>query len=222
MPERDIQPDHRRRERVGLDEAILCEAKTVAQIRMILDDACTGHHNLLLTRLQADQFEALPAEHRARMNYEQISRTAYFGTVAEPQGAARVALISAGTSDIGVSREAARTLYYHGVGCAEIYDVGVAGLWRLLERIDEIRSFPVVIAVAGMDAALPSVLGGLVASVVIAVPTATGYGIAAGGHTALHAVLASCAPGVVVVNIDNGYGAACAALRILNTLKSKG
>ncbi len=222
MPERDIQPDHRRRERVGLDEAILCEAKTVAQIRMILDDACTGHHNLLLTRLQAVQFETLPAEHRARMNYEQISRTAYFGTVAEPQGAARVALISAGTSDIGVSREAARTLYYHGVGCAEIYDVGVAGLWRLLERIDEIRSFPVVIAVAGMDAALPSVLGGLVASVVIAVPTATGYGIAAGGHTALHAVLASCAPGVVVVNIDNGYGAACAALRILNTLKSKG
>ena len=96
--------------------------------------------------------------------------------------------------------------------------MGVAGLWRLLDRIDEIRAYPVVIVVAGMDAALPSVVGGLVPGVVIAVPTSTGYGVASGGSTAMAAMLASCAPGVVVVNIDNGYGAACAALRALPLL----
>ena len=125
-------------------------------------------------------------------------------------------VVSAGTSDVNVCKEVVRTLRYYGIECAEIYDVGVAGLWRLLDRVDDIRQYPVVIAVAGMDAALPSVLGGLVAGVVIAVPTSTGYGIAEKGQTALRAVLASCAPGVVVVNIDNGYGAACAALRVLN------
>jgi NCAIR mutase (PurE)-related protein len=93
----------------------------------------------------------------------------------------------------------------------------VAGLWRLLERIDEIQKLPVVIAVAGMDGALPSVVAGLVPGIVISVPTSTGYGVAAAGETALRSALASCAPGLVVVNIDNGYGAACAALRALRS-----
>ena len=100
-----------------------------------------------------------------------------------------------------------------------IFDVGVAGLWRLSERLDEIRAHPIVIAVAGMDAALVSVLGGQVGGVLIAVPTSTGYGAARKGETALAASLASCAPGVVVCNIDNGYGAACAALRTLGAAK---
>ena len=100
--------------------------------------------------------------------------------------------------------------------------IGVAGLWRLTERIEEIRRAPVVIVAAGMDAALVSVVGGLVRSPVIALPTSVGYGVAAGGSTALHASLASCAPGVPVVNIDNGYGAACAALRVLNLLAAVG
>ncbi|MBL8704068.1 MAG: AIR carboxylase family protein, partial [Rhodospirillales bacterium] len=113
----------------------------------------------------------------------------------------------------------AATLRYYGVGVSEIADVGVAGLWRLTARLDEIRRHKVVIVAAGMDAALPSVLGGLVAAPVIAVPTSVGYGVAVGGQTALNAALASCAPGVTVVNIDNGYGAACAALRILNRTK---
>jgi hypothetical protein len=108
-------------------------------------------------------------------------------------------------------------LRFQGVPALRIADVGVAGLWRLLARMDEIRAMPVVIIVAGMDAALPSVVAGLVGGAVIAVPTSVGYGVAAGGHAALNAVLASCAPGLVVVNIDNGYGAACAALRILGT-----
>ena len=140
--------------------------------------------------------------------------------MAAPAGQARVAIVSAGTSDQPVCREAARTLAYHGHPSAEIGDVGVAGLWRLMDRIDEIRTYPVVIVVAGMDAALPSVVGGLVPGLVIAVPTSTGYGVAKGGATAMAAMLASCAPGVTVVNIDNGYGAACAALRALPLLAS--
>ena len=96
--------------------------------------------------------------------------------------------------------------------------MGVAGLWRLLDRAEELKTYPVLIVAAGMDAALPSVVGGLVPGAIIAVPTSAGYGVAAGGTTALHSMLASCAPGITVVNIDNGYGAACAAMRILRAL----
>ena len=124
-------------------------------------------------------------------------------------------MVSAGTSDAAVVREAARTLAFHGIAAEVMMDVGVAGLWRVLERRAELESFRAVIVVAGMDGALFSVIGGLVGGVVIAVPTATGYGAARGGSTALHSALTSCAPGLVVVNIGNGYGAACAALRIL-------
>ena len=221
MKNRDITPDHSRTERVGFDEAILCETKTIAQISAILEHAEACGHRLLLTRLKDLQYDALPKLYRERIDFEKVSGTAYFGNVPEPQGAARVVVVTAGTSDVGTSREAVRTLRYYGVGCAEIYDVGVAGLWRLLDRVDEIRGFPIVIVVAGMDAALPSVLGGLVASVVIAVPTSNGYGVVAGGDTPLRAALTSCAPGVVVVNIDNGYGAACAALRVLNASRQR-
>jgi len=101
---------------------------------------------------------------------------------------------------------------------SDFVDVGLAGMWRVMECIDAIGQHPVVIVVAGMDAALPTVVGGLVASVVFAVPTSTGYGVAAGGETALRAVLASCSPGLSVMNIDNGYGAACAALRVLRAI----
>ena len=105
---------------------------------------------------------------------------------------------------------------YQGAACLEINDVGITNLWRLLERVDELRPVPLLIVTAGMDAALPSVLAGLVPGLVIVVPTSVGYGVARGGETALHTALASCAPGFMVVNIDNGYGAACAVLRVLN------
>jgi NCAIR mutase (PurE)-related protein len=129
-----------------------------------------------------------------------------------------VAIVMAGTSDLPVGREAARTLSFVGQAYREHTDIGVAGLWRLLERIEDIRLSPVVIVAAGMDAALVSVVGGLVSAPVIALPTSVGYGVALGGATALHASLASCAPGISVVNIDNGYGAACAGLRILRAI----
>ena len=213
-----ITLDLERRARIGIEEAVLCEGKTPEQLADILARADEAGRSLLLTRLDAAQRDALPPALAECIDYEALSRTGFFGTVAAPAGTAQVAIVSAGTSDQPVSREAARTLAYHGHAAAEIGDVGVAGLWRLLERIDEIRAFPVVIVAAGMDAALPSVVGGLVPGLVIAVPTSTGYGVAKGGATAMAAMLASCAPGVTVVNIDNGYGAACGALRALPLL----
>ncbi len=137
---------------------------------------------------------------------------------AEPS---RIAVVTAGTSDLGVSREAVRTLAAYGEAATEWADIGVAGLWRLLERLDDLKRFAVVIVVAGMDGALFSVIGGLLPGAIIAVPTSTGYGMSAKGETALRAALASCAPGIVVTNIDNGYGAACAALRILRATRQE-
>ena len=209
--------DAARRERTGLDEAIFCAGKSPAQLDAILTHAEAAGRRLLLTRLDPAALAALPAARRGRLDYDPVSRTAFLGSVERPAaGGPRVGVVTAGSSDVPVAREAVRTLHYDGHPCHEVHDVGVAGLWRLLDRIEELRPLEVVIAVAGMEAALASVVGGLVPGAVIAVPTSTGYGVAAGGETALRAVLTSCAPGISVVNIDNGYGAACAAARILN------
>jgi NCAIR mutase (PurE)-related protein len=218
---KDIKLDLARGERIGLDEAILCAGKSLAHLNHILDEAAEKGVRLLLTRLGESQFEALTPTHRNTLDFDALSRTAYFGTPHPPQQGAEVAVIAAGTSDVPISREAARTLRYYGASVNEITDVGVAGLWRLLDRIEELRRAPVVIAVAGMDAALPTVVGGLTPSVVIGVPTSVGYGVASGGETALRAMLASCSPGLMVMNIDNGYGAACAALRVLRAIKER-
>lgn len=216
----DVKLDLERAERLGFDEAIFCAGKTIPHIAQILDQAREKNLPLLLTRLSAEQFAQLPEVHRASIDYDPVSRTGFFGSLAPLTGDPRVAVVAAGTSDVFVSREAVRTLRYYAAPSLQITDVGVAGLWRLLERVEEIRRMPVVIAVAGMDAALPTVLGGLVGSAIIGVPTSVGYGVATGGDSALHAMLASCAPGLLVTNIDNGYGAACAALRILRALGS--
>ena len=128
---------------------------------------------------------------------------------------AEVIVVCAGTSDRAVALEAQLSLACHGIAAALVVDVGVAGLHRLLDRLDQLRSARVLIACAGMEGALPTVLAGLMPQPVIAVPVSVGYGVSAGGTAALHGMLASCAPGLCVVNIDNGYGAAMAALRIL-------
>jgi len=208
-------PDRDRRTRLGLAEAILCESKTDEQIWKILRDAGRRGETLFLTRLDPARAAGFGAESPGRFDYEEVSRTAYFGPVAEPRGLADVVVISAGTSDVAVCREAVRTLRYERVAADEVYDVGVAGIERLMDRVGDLRRYSVAIAVAGMDAALPTVLAGLIPALVVAVPTSTGYGVAEGGRAALNALLSSCAPGLVVVNIDNGYGAACAALRFL-------
>ena len=211
MSSPDVVFDFDRAGRIGLDEAVFCQGKTVEQIAAILADARARGLGLLLTRLDPAKAGRLP-----EMDYCALSRTGFFGPLRPVRVTGKVAVVAAGTADAGVAREALRTLRHAGVGAEAIFDVGVAGLWRLMARIEEIRRFPIVIAVAGMDAALASVLGGLVSGAVIAVPTSVGYGAAENGRTALNAMLASCAPGVVVCNIDNGYGAACAALRMLN------
>jgi NCAIR mutase (PurE)-related protein len=195
---------------------VLSDAKSVEQLIDVLDRVAAAGRSMLLTRLSESRFEALPERFRGQMDYESVSRTAFFGPAAEIAGVAEVAVVSGGTSDISVAREAVRTLSFHGHAVTEVYDVGVAGLWRLQERLPDIARHRIVIAVAGMEAALPTVLAGLVPALVVAVPTSVGYGISAGGETALRSMLASCAPGLVVVNIDNAYGAACAAMRALS------
>ncbi len=212
-PEFDL--DLLRAERMGLDEALFCAGKTAGQIGRIVETVVDAGRRMLLTRLDEARFAALDEKVRALLDYDPLSATARVGVALPPGDTTRVAIVCAGTSDLRVAREAARTLEYYGEGVAEFNDVGVAGLHRLLSRIDAIRAHEAVIAVAGMDAALVSVVGGLVRAPVIAVPTSVGYGAARGGETALAASLASCAAGVVVVNIDNGFGAACAAMRIL-------
>ena len=211
----DVRLDLSRYERVGIDEGVFAEPKSVAQLVAILEQADESSRSLLLTRLSVDQLGAMPEMLRSRIGYDEVSRTGFFGDVRGMSGEPRVAVICAGTADRPVAAEAERTLEFSGVPFLSISDIGVAGLWRLTERVEELRSMSAVIVVAGMDGALPTVVAGLIPSVIIAVPTSVGYGVAADGHTALNSALASCSPGLVVVNIDNGYGAACAAQRVL-------
>ncbi|QRM46654.1 nickel pincer cofactor biosynthesis protein LarB [Rhizobium sp. BG4] len=219
MSSTDTVFDFTRAERIGLSEAVFCAGKSPQQIAGILESARERDASLLLTRLDVAKYDALPAHLKAQTDWCDISKTAYFGQLPPLSLTGKVAIVSAGTSDAPAAREAERTLRHAGVECSFIIDVGVAGLWRLMDRVEDIRRFPIVIAVAGMDAALASVLGGLYGGALICVPTSVGYGAAEDGRTALNAMLASCAPGLLVTNIDNGYGAACAALRLLNTMQ---
>jgi len=212
---REVLLDAGRRARIGLDEAILCETKTPAQLSHILDEATAANRSMFLTRLSERQVQALREEHAAALDYHALSQTAILGDVPPPEGPARIAIVAAGSSDAAVAHEAVRTLAYAGVPSELVCDVGVAGLWRLLDQVDRLAEMDVIIAVAGMDAAMVSVIGGLVPGLVIAVPVSTGYGAARNGETALYSSLTSCSPGVAVVNIDNGFGAACAALRAI-------
>lgn len=215
----DIKLDFERRKRMGLEEAILAGSKSVPHLTAILDQAAEKGSRFLLTRLGEHQYERLPGRHRDALDYDVVSRTAYFGAPDPLRTGTRAAIVAAGTSDVHVVREASRTLHWYGEPTFEVTDVGVAGIWRLMERVEEFRHLPVVIVVAGMDAALPTVVGGLVPGVVIGVPTSVGYGVAEGGQTALNSMLSSCASGLLVTNIDNGFGAACAALRVLGNLR---
>ncbi len=211
----DFRLDWERIARTGISEAVLCEPKSAAQIDAIVDHAQALGRRLLLTRLDRAKVDALAVSVRTALDYDEVSRTAILGAPLPVRASARIAIVCGGTSDVAVAGEAERTLAFAGETASRFMDVGVAGLWRLMEHLDDIRAHRVVIAVAGMEGALFSVLAGLVPAAVIAVPTSVGYGVAAGGHAALNAALASCASGLAVVNIDNGFGAAHVALRIL-------
>lgn len=209
----DIRLDLDREARIGIAEAVFAAGKSVDQLtRIIAEDPARRR---LFTRLAAEQYAALPPDAATRLTYDPLSRTAVTGAVPAPTGPTRVAIVAAGTSDLPIVAEIEQTLRFHGQAATHFLDCGVAGLWRLLDQQTAIGRYPVVIAVAGMEGALFSVLGGLVRSALVAVPSSVGYGVADGGRAALFAALTSCAPGITVVNIDNGYGAACAALRIL-------
>jgi pyridinium-3,5-biscarboxylic acid mononucleotide synthase len=209
--------DTHRALRQGAAEVIFAQGKTAAQIVGIARAIEHAGHNVLVTRLEADKARDVIAEIPA-LKYAALGRTGSLEqTPIPPLGTRPVALVSAGTSDLPVVEECAETLRMFGVAVERVADVGVAGVHRLLHRREVFERTSVVIVVAGMEGALPSVVGGLVAGPVIAVPTSVGYGVSLGGFAALAGMLSSCASGIVVCNIDNGFGAACAAARILRT-----
>lgn len=213
-----IRFDIERDLRIGLPEAVFCEGKPRRALNTLLERFAKDiDHPILFTRLDEEIFEALPDEIKKVYDYEPISRTAF--NAKRPQHAkGRVAVVSAGTADGSVAREVSRTLEYLGWTAERFEDCGVAGLWRIEAAIGNINKADVVVVIAGLDAALASVVGGLTDKPIFAVPTSVGYGIAQHGMTALSSMLASCAPGVAVMNIDNGYGAACAAARVLRAV----
>jgi pyridinium-3,5-biscarboxylic acid mononucleotide synthase len=210
-----IMLDWSREARIGVAEAVFCAGKTAEQIGRIVALAQARNHSLLLTKLDANRFAELDPAVQERLNFDSLSRTGVLDNGLPISVPAGVGIVCAGTSDLAVGVEAQRALAFHGVQAPLIGDVGVAGLWRFLDHLEQIAAWRIVIVVAGMEGALFSVAAGQVRGLVIAVPTSVGYGVATGGTTALHSALASCAPGVVTVNIDNGFGAACAALKLL-------
>ena len=209
--------DHHRALRQGVPEVILGMGKTAEQIAGIASELIRKDQNVLITRVNADQAEYLTG-HFDQIQYVPLARVATIELHPPDRIAGRaVAVVSAGTADLPVAEECAETLRMFGVPFERVYDVGVAGIHRLLARRTLLEQMSVAIVVAGMEGALPSVVGGLVSIPVIAVPTSVGYGVGEGGFSALSGMLTSCASGVTVCNIDNGFGAAFAALRILRS-----
>ncbi|MDX2494690.1 MAG: nickel pincer cofactor biosynthesis protein LarB [Desulfuromusa sp.] len=208
------QIDHHRELRQGVPEVVLGESKSLEQLRTILSAMAKQDRNILVTRLDGEKGTAL-CNQFPEGEYDVDGRTfCLVQQKIEITGRGKILVICAGTSDLPVAKEAVITARMLGNEVEELIDVGVAGIHRLLARQDLLQEAAVLIVIAGMEGALPSVVGGLVATPVIAVPTSVGYGAAFGGIAALLGMLNSCASGVTVVNIDNGFGAAFAANRI--------
>ena len=205
--------DLHRKLRQGAAEVIYGEGKTPEQMIGICDAMLkNGQKTILITRLSKEAAEIVSKSHS--LNYHAQARIGIIGTLPEPDGIGKIVIATGGTSDIPVAEEAALTAEVLGNEVVRLYDVGVAGVHRLLAHLDLLMDASVIIAVAGMEGALASVVGGLVDCPVIAVPTSVGYGASFGGVSALLSMLNSCASGVSVVNIDNGFGAGFSASRI--------
>ncbi|MGN6110194.1 MAG: nickel pincer cofactor biosynthesis protein LarB [Kofleriaceae bacterium] len=205
--------DHHRELRTGVPEIVYGAGKTPEQIAAALRELAGVQGAAIATRVDPAKAEAVRAI-VPEARFHELARIVVLGAPPARPAAAAIAVVCAGTSDLPVAEEAALVAEFLGAPVARYCDVGVAGLHRLLARLDDIRGAEVVIAVAGMEAALPSVLGGLLDRPLIAVPTSIGYGVSIDGLVALAAMLTSCAPGITCVNIDNGIGAAVAAIRI--------
>lgn len=205
--------DHHRELRTGYPEIVYCAGKTPEQVRAIFH-AMEGHgNNIIGTRAGKEMFDYIAPSFPDAVYYE-VARIISIRRKEITPPATKIAVITAGTSDIPVAEEAAVTAELLGNDVVRIYDAGVAGIHRLVDKLPEIRSCKVTVVIAGMEGALASVIGGLVNMPVIAVPTSVGYGASFEGISALLAMLTSCAAGVTVVNIDNGFGAGFAASRI--------
>ena len=213
--------DSARRERCGLAEVIFGEGKTPLEIARIASTIHGREGHVLVTRVTPDQADDVQV-HLPAAIYHERARCLTLGKPGPNSSSVVVGILCAGTSDLPVAEEAAITLQSFGRRVERIHDVGVAGIHRLLGEIERVRACGVVIVVAGMEGALPSAVAGLVEIPVIAVPTSVGYGASFAGLTALLGMVNSCANGVTVTNIDNGFGAACAADAILRLLEKRG
>jgi len=201
-----VKIDHHRNMRMGFPEVILGRGKTVEQIAIIAEHMVAHSDKVLVTHASPEVYSAVSAKISDAV-YNQISKTIVVNRQKKVVLAPGVTIVTGGTSDIPVAEEAAVTAELMGNKVEKIFDVGVAGLHRLLDKLPKLREAKVLVIVAGMEGALPSVIGGLVSVPIIAVPTSVGYGASFNGLAALLTMLNSCAPGIAVVNIDNGFGA---------------
>ena len=213
--------DHHREMRTGFPEVILCQGKTPDQVASIAERLTAAGSDLLATRAGRDVYEAVLRK-VPQAEYHEVARviTRLRRKVPDKTGQGSILVISAGTSDVAIAEEAATTALAFGYQVERVFDVGVAGIHRLLAHRERIETARVIIVVAGMEGALASVVGGLVAKPVIAVPTSVGYGASFHGLAALLGMLNSCAAGVTVVNIDNGFGAGYAASLIIRSAEA--
>ena len=218
MDEYNLDMD--RENRLGFPEVVYGQTKSIELLTKILGDYQEQGKNALASRLQPEKGEALLQSFPGAF-YDPVSGSFLLSRNELDESAAQVGIISAGSSDLYAVNEALFTLNLLNEAAVCVNDVGVAGIHRLLKRLEDLKKYKVLIVVAGFEGALPSVVGGLLKQPIIAVPTSIGYGVAQGGHSALHATLSSCANGITVTNIDNGYGAAMAAYRIIQLLKNQ-
>lgn len=210
--------DHQRKLRCGFPEVIYCAGKTAEQVTKIFENLANQGNNVLATRATQEMYEQIKAK-TPMVQYHVVPQIIVMQQEQVPK-VGNILVVCAGTSDLPVAEEAAITAEIMGNNVERLYDVGVSGLHRLLSNLDKIRQAKVLVVVAGMEGALPSVVGGLVNKPVIAVPTSVGYGANFGGLSALLGMLNSCAAGVTVVNIDNGFGGGYAA-SLINKLGEK-
>ena len=213
----DISFDFQRRERLGLIEAIWGKDKSIDQLKRLSEDVLGKNEIVFITRINGEKATHLLNLYDYARFYEEANCLIIGENFDKVNTNKKVAIISGGTSDLAITLEAKLALEIYGVNCQTFVDVGVAGIHRLMSKLEEIKKYDVLIVCAGMEGALATVVGGLLPQPIIAVPVSVGYGVSKNGFTALNSMLSSCSPGISVMNIDNGYGAAMAALRIIKS-----
>ena len=214
----DIRFDFQRRQRIGLIEAIWGADKSIDQLKRVSKEVLEKKELVFITRIDKEKAAHLLEIYEDGRFIEEEKCLIIGENLHKFSTTKKVAIISGGSSDLAATLEAKLALEIYGISCQNFIDVGVAGLHRLLSEIEEINKYDVLIVCAGMEGALATIIGGLLPQPIIAVPVSVGYGVSKNGETALNSMLSSCAPGIAVMNIDNGYGAAMAALRIIKRI----